>query len=198
MSCIRFDTCRLRSLGRTSHRARIPSSSCMNPVRRWCIVPARKTHTQCGIHQDHSPRNLRRSLRSFHRSQCGTMQTDTLAEPRTADTLLYPTTLSCTCLRHTPRSFPLRCRRIRCGFRPGDRRSKSRRLPVNCLRTLHFAPGQAGSRSLRKRRLLLFECIFLRRSLCTRTGQRRLLLANTCPQRSPCRQMRLSWNSSAA
>lgn len=144
LGCIRSDTCQLRSLGRMPRRARILCSSCMSPVRRWRIVPARENRTRCDIHQDHILGNLCRCLLMLHHIHFDTTRPDTLEQPRTAGTMLCPKTMSCRCLGHTPCRSPPRCRRTRCGFRPEDRLSKSHKLQQPGLRT-RLEPDQSGS-----------------------------------------------------
>ena len=147
LSCIRFDTCRLRSLGRTSHRARILRSSCMSPVRRWCILPATHSRTRLDNHRWDTLRNQHITLLYLHHNHCDRSQTDTLEQSRMAHTVLCLKVSSCTCLCRRPHRFPPRCRRTLCGFRPGDNRSMSHRSPDQ--RSLHtrFEPDQSGNHS---------------------------------------------------
>ena len=111
LSCIRFDTGQLRSLGRMSRRARILRSSCTCPVRRWCIVPATDSRTRHDNYRLDTLRNLRRHLLMLHHNHCDKSQTDTLEQPRMAHTLLCLKASSCTCLCRKLRRFPPRCRR---------------------------------------------------------------------------------------
>ena len=187
LSCIRFDTCRLRSLGRTSRRARIPSSSCMNPVRRWCIVPATDSRTRLDNYRLDTLRNLRRHLLMLHHNHCDKSRTDTLEQSRMGCTRPSPT-LSCICRRHTPHNFQRRLGRTRCGFRPGDSRCTSHRPQDQ--RSLHtrFEPDQSGNHSPSKCLPMLWSTC-PRRSPCTPSTQRR----RSGLRRSRCRKRRCRW-----
>ena len=174
LSCIRSGTCRLRSLDRMSRRARILHSSCTCPARRWCILPATHFRTRLDNYRLDTLRNLRRHLLMLHHNHCDKSQTDTLEQPRMAHTLLCLKASSCTCLCRKLRRFPPRCRRTRCGFRPGDSRCTSHRPQDQ--RSLHtrFEPDQSDNHSPSK-------CL--------------PMLWSTCPRRSPCTRRRL-WRRS--
>ena len=154
LSCIRFDTCRLRSLDRMSRRAQILHSSCTCPARRWCIVPATDSRTRRDIYPLDRLHSLRRRLPRLRCSRCDTTGTDTVEQPRMIHTALFQPS-SCSGLLHMASSFPLRRRRNQCDFHPEDKLHMTRRLPAKYLRT-YFGPGQAGMRSRCTRKLRQF------------------------------------------
>ena len=121
LSCIRFDTCRLRSLDRMSRRARILHSSCTCPARRWCILPAIHFRTRLDNYRLDTLRNLRRHLLMLHHNHCDKNRTDTLEQPRMAHTLLCLKASSCTCLSQAtqvPAALPTHPMRFSPGGQP--------------------------------------------------------------------------------